>query len=108
MDCRAANRGSNASSFSHFHLGLRLARVPSGAPSPEVKVPPLAVAPFTDADVKRIAALPAAEQIEEVRKELVWRNPGYDGKLTPVIKDGVVIELHFSTDEVVNIVQFGH
>ena len=80
-------------------LGLRLARVPSGAPSPEAKTPPLAVAPFTDADVQRIAALPAAEQVEEVRKELMQRNPGFDGQLRstdgpePKIEDGVVIEL---------------
>ena len=73
---------------------MRLARVPSGAPSPEAKTP-LAVAPFTDADVKRIAALPAAEQVEEVRKELMRRNPGFDGKVGHKIEDGVVTELSF-------------
>ena len=40
-----------------------------------------AIAPFTDADVQRIAALPAAQQVEEVRKELKRRNPGFDGKM---------------------------
>ena len=39
-----------------------------------MQVPPAAIAPFTDADVKRISALPAAQQIEEVRKELIRRN----------------------------------
>jgi len=51
--------------------------------SPEAKTPPVAVAPFTDADVQRIAALPAAEQVEDVRKELVKRNPGFDGTSRP-------------------------
>src|SRR5262249_17717523 len=52
----------------HYEIGLRLARVPSGAPAPEVQAPPVAIAPFTDADVQRIAALRAEQQIEEVRK----------------------------------------
>ena len=59
-------------------LGLRLARVRLGVPPPEVKEP-LAIAPFTDADVQRIAALPAAEQVEEVRKDLKRLNPKFDG-----------------------------
>jgi len=82
---------------------LRLARVPSGVPSPEAKTPPLAVAPFTDADVKRIAALPAAEQLEEVRKELVRRNPGFDGKVGHKIENGVVTEFRIVTDQVTDI-----
>jgi hypothetical protein len=40
-----------------------------------------AIAPFTDADVQRIAALPPVEQVEEVRKELRRCNPGFDGKV---------------------------
>ena len=40
-----------------------------------------AATPFTDADVQRIAALPAEQQVEEVRKELMRRNPGFDGKM---------------------------
>ena len=83
--------------------GLRLARVPSGAPSPEAKTPPTAVAPFTDADAKRIAALPATEQVEEVRKELVRRNPGFDGKFDHKIADGVVTEFHVLTDNVTDV-----
>ena len=57
---------------------------------PAQATPPPAIAPFTDADVQRIAALPAAEQIEEVRKELMRRNPGFDGTFKPGIVDGVV------------------
>ena len=65
--------------------------------------PPLAVAPFTDADVQRIAALPAAEQVEEVRKELMRRNPGFDGKMEHKIEDGVVTELRLNADRVTDI-----
>ena len=79
VGCRTVNCARDATSLRYSGLGLRLARVPSGAASPEAKTPPLAVAPFTDADVQRIAALPAAEQVEEVRKELMRRNPGFDG-----------------------------
>jgi len=61
------------------------------------------LAPFTDADVKRIAALPAAEQVEEVRKELKKRNPGFDGQVWPIIEGGVVTELRINTDKVTNI-----
>ena len=84
-------------------VGFRLARVPSGAASPEAKTPPLAFAPFTDADVQRIAALPAEQQVEEVRKELVRRNPGFDGKMEYKIEDGVVTEFRIMTDQVTDI-----
>jgi len=62
-----------------------------------------ATAPFADADVQRIAALPAEQQIEEVRKELKRRNPKFDGTLTPTIKEGVVTELKVLTDEVTDL-----
>ena len=64
---------------------------------------PAAVAPFTDADVQRIAALPAAEQVEEVRKELMRRNPGFDGTVEHKIKDGVVTEIKVVTDKVTDV-----
>ncbi|QDU23600.1 serine/threonine-protein kinase [Urbifossiella limnaea] len=79
----------------------------------EVKTPPTAIAPaaiapttiapFTDADVQRIAALAAAEQVEEVRKELMRRNPGFDGKVEHKIEDGVVTELKMVTPKVTDI-----
>jgi formylglycine-generating enzyme required for sulfatase activity len=84
-------------------IGLRLARVRSDAPSPEAKTPPATVGPFTDDDVKRIASLPPAEQVKEVGKELMRRNPRFDGTLTPTIEDSVVTGLQFLTDEVDNI-----
>src|SRR5262249_10575073 len=83
--------------------GLRLARVPAGAAAPAVKSPPPAVGPFTDADVKRIAALPAAEQVEAVRKELMRRNPEFDGVVEPTIDNDAVIGLRFSTLQVKDI-----
>ncbi len=60
-------------------------------------------APFTDAEVKRISALPAAEQIEEVLEELVKRNPGFDGKVEHKIEDGVVTEIRMVTDKVADV-----
>ena len=45
--------------------------------------PPQAAAPFTDADVMRITALPPGAQVEEVRKELKRRKPDFDGTLIP-------------------------
>ena len=62
-----------------------------------------AIAPFTGADVQRIAALPAVQQVEEVRKELVRRNPGFDGKVEHKIEDGVVTEIKVVTDKVKDV-----
>jgi len=67
------------------------------------KTPPPAFAPFTDADIKRIAALPAEEQVMEVRKELKRRNPGFDGKMEHKIEGGVVTEFRIVTDKVTDI-----
>lgn len=47
--------------------------------------------------------LPPLEQVEEVRKELKKRNPGYDGTLTPTIQKDVVTGLKFNTDHVTDI-----
>jgi formylglycine-generating enzyme required for sulfatase activity len=102
--CLARNRLLESTpSYRSSNLGLRLARVPTGTPSPEAKTPTSVVAPFTDADVQRIAALPAAEQVEEVRKELMRRNPGFDGTLKPTIENDVVTELSFNSDEIIDI-----
>lgn len=58
---------------------------------------------FSDVDIRRIAALPAWDQIEEVRKELVRRNPDFDGALTPTIENEIVTGLMFKTDHVSDI-----
>lgn len=93
--CTAIARHLQEAPYRDYGTGLRVARVPSAAPVPEVKTPPVSVAPFTDADVKRIAAMPAAEQVEEVRKELMKRNPGLDGNITRAIEGNVVTQLRF-------------
>ena len=52
-------------------------------------------APFTDADVRRVAALPAAGQVEEVRTELMRRNPAFGSihsSVTHKIAGNVVTE----------------
>ena len=64
-----------------------------------------AVAPKTtvdDAWIKQVAALPAEKQVEAVAAKLKELNPGFDGKVTPDIEDGVVTELS-SLDEVTDI-----
>ncbi|MFO0802890.1 MAG: SUMF1/EgtB/PvdO family nonheme iron enzyme [Gemmataceae bacterium] len=99
--CRAADRLTFLPSDRGSYLGLRLARFRTTAASPGAKAAPSA--PFTDADVKRIAALPAEQQVEEVRKELVRRNPGFDGKLETKIEGGVVTEFRIVTDKVTDI-----
>ena len=101
-DCRVSHRYRTDPLYRGQFLGVRLARVPSEAHAPEAKTPP-AVAPFTDADAQRIAALPAVEQVEEVRKEFVRRNPGFDGKFEHKIQGDVVTELQIVTDKVTDI-----
>jgi len=71
----------------------------------EIKeLPPSSLPPtFTDADAQRIRALPAAEQVEEVRKELMRFNPGFDGTIEHKIEAGVVTDLRIATDKVTDI-----
>jgi hypothetical protein len=78
---------------------IEIKELPPGKPD----APPPAIAPFTDADVHRIATLPAALQVEEVRKELMRRNPGFNGKTEHKIQDGVVTEFRIVTDKVTDI-----
>jgi serine/threonine protein kinase/Leucine-rich repeat (LRR) protein len=56
-----------------------------------------------DAWLKAVAALPAEKQVEAVAAKLKERNPGFDGKVTPTIDQGVVTELTFVTDAVTDI-----
>jgi uncharacterized membrane protein len=105
---RSAFRGYITSESRHAWGGFRVLVVsPRGGVGTESgakdKPAPTTIAPFTDADVQRIAALPAAEQIEEVRKELKRRNPGFDGKMETKIEGGVVTEFKIVTDKVTDI-----
>jgi Leucine-rich repeat (LRR) protein len=53
--------------------------------------------------VKDVAALPAEKQVDAVTAKLQELNPGFDGKVTPAIENGVVTGLQFFTDNVTNI-----
>ena len=70
VSCRSAFRPCQPPGHRDRNLGFRVLLVcPPGVPteSGAKNQPALsASAPFTDADVQRIAALPAAEQVEEV------------------------------------------
>ena len=105
--CRSAFHGYLGPDDRRNAGGFRVVLVspdPVGAASgTKDKTTPAAIAPFTDADVKRIAALPAAQQVEEVRKELLRRNRGFDGKVEHKIEDGVVMEFAIVTDKVTDI-----
>ena len=56
-----------------------------------------------DAWLKQVAALPAEKQVEAVAAKLKELNPGFDGKVTHTIENGVVTELQFLTDNVTDI-----
>jgi len=53
--------------------------------------------------VKATQALPAEKQIEAEAKKLMELNPGFDGKVTPTIENGVVIEVKFSANNMADI-----
>ena len=53
--------------------------------------------------MKGVAALPAEKQVEAVVKKLQDLNPGFDGKETHKIEDGVVTELKFISDNVADL-----
>ena len=88
-----------------------LAEAPSPAIAPSFrtesgtkdKLSSTTIAPSTHADTQRIALLPADELIDQVRKELMRRNPGFDGKLEHKIEGGVVTEFRIVTDQVTDI-----
>jgi hypothetical protein len=109
MHCRSAFRAHYDPGHRDHTFGFRVVlvvspparvRTESGAKN---KPSSTTIAPFTDADVQRIAALPAEQQVEEVRKELMRRNPGFDGKVEHKIEDGVVTEFRIVTDQVTDI-----
>ena len=64
-------------------------------------------APFDAADSaaweRRVAALPAEEQVKAVADRLRELNPDFDGKLTHGITGGNVVAVKFSSDHVTNI-----
>jgi serine/threonine protein kinase len=59
--------------------------------------------PAFQAWMKTVAALPAEKQVEAVVKKLQEPNPGFDGKESHKIEGGVVTELQFHTDNVMDV-----
>ncbi len=56
-----------------------------------------------EAWTKQVGEMPAEKQVAAVARKLQEFNPGFDGKVTPMIQDGVVTELQFLTDNVTGI-----
>jgi serine/threonine protein kinase/Leucine-rich repeat (LRR) protein len=66
--------------------------------------------PAFQAWMKQVAAMSAEKQIEAVSAKLMELNPGFDGKFLggnkispPIIRNGVVEQVSFSTDDVTDI-----
>lgn len=78
------------------HLGVRLARVPVSPPSPGAAKPR---APFTDADVRRIAALSIGQRAAAVVSELKARHPGLDGTSRHTIEAAKVTDFTFRPND---------
>jgi formylglycine-generating enzyme required for sulfatase activity len=105
--CRSAFRGYLGPD-DHRGAGFRVLLVspPAGVGTEsgaKDKPVPTAITPFTDVDVQRIAALPAEQQVEEVRKELMRRNPDFGGQVERKIENGVVTEFRIVTAHVTDI-----
>jgi WD40 repeat protein/serine/threonine protein kinase len=64
---------------------------------------PTSPVPLDPAWLERVAKLPAKEQVEAVKSELMKRNPGFDGAMKEEIVGGVATELEFLTDNVTDI-----
>jgi Tol biopolymer transport system component/serine/threonine protein kinase len=60
-----------------------------------------------DAWMKQVAAMPAGKQVDAVAAKLKELNTGFDGKVTPEIKEGVVVGLNFNSDNVTDISPVG-
>lgn len=88
----AAKKGWFPANGASRHLGLRLARVPVPPPTSDSVKPR---APFTDEDVRRIAALPVQQRAAAVVSELKARHPGLDGTSKHTIESGQVTEFTF-------------
>jgi Leucine-rich repeat (LRR) protein len=67
------------------------------------KLDPLKPPPLDDAWFKQVAGLPAEKQAEAVAAKLKECNPGFDGKLTPMIYNGVLREVMFSSFHVTDL-----
>jgi Leucine-rich repeat (LRR) protein len=59
--------------------------------------------PVDEEWLRKVATLPAEQQVTAVAAKLKELNPGFDGNLRNVIDKGAVVELAFPTDAVVDI-----
>ena len=95
-------------------IAPRLTPVENSPPSPAkqegAKAKLAYLEPAFEQWVNATQALPAEKQIDAVSKKLVELNPGFDGKLmgyhsapTPVIRNGVITEIGFETDAIVDV-----
>jgi serine/threonine protein kinase len=85
-------------------LALLLRPQPTtGLPVPAGRVPEEDEARELDRWVRRVAALPAEEQVKAIAQELKRRNPEFDGQLTPFLEDGKVIAADLRTDGVTDL-----
>ena len=83
----------------------------NGKVQQEIKLPPghtvevikMPSAPLSDAWFRWVATLPADRQVRAVADKLEECNPGFDGKVTPLIEDGVVVQLELSADDVTDL-----
>ncbi len=63
-------------------------------------------APFPPLDpawLDMVAKLPAKDQVEAVKAELIKRNPGFDGNVTPIFGKDSVIGVEFLADNVTDL-----
>jgi serine/threonine-protein kinase len=91
-------------------LFLFIKRPGKDKPVPEDEPQAVAVTPSKKPPAKAdnawlnaVAAMPAGKQVEAVAAKLRALNPGFDGRMTHQVKDGVVTELVFETDEVIDL-----
>lgn len=97
---RPATRDIHAERYDAFcSRGFRVVILGDWKPS----VVPMDGSPLTDADVERIVALPADQQIEVVSAKLKDLNPGFDGVVTHKIEDATVTELRVNVDKLTDV-----
>ena len=78
-------------------LRQRIASIPDTMP------PPTVPKPVDDAWIAEVRKLPPEAQVSRVGEKLKELNPDFDGKVTPVVKEGIVKGLEFSSAGVTDI-----
>ena len=94
-------RGPPTTGAASVGLGLAQFRLPLLRPKRRRRRPPSPRSPTPTSSAS--PPCPPQQQVEEVRKELKRRNPGFDGKMEHKIEGGVVTEFRIVTDKVTDI-----